>query len=355
MPPPETDPARIRAALARGEVRRVLAVRAARLGDTLHVLPALALLRGALPEAELTFLCAATARPVARAAPVDRVVAYPHKGRGPGPWLARRRAVRELGAPGAPDLVLGLEDKPWGRRLAARLGARFRHAAAEGGAHVVERKAAVLRPLGLWESGRPPPIRWAPAPGAAERVSPLLAGLPAPRVGLQVGSHGAGGLLRPRRRRDPSPGWLRATARALHAALGAGLLVHGGRGGREGRTARALARDLAGDGLPVAVAEGLDVDGLGAALAGLDALVSANTGPAHLAAAVGTPVVLLHGPSTPRALPWRAEGLAVLARGLACSPCRGTVHGRLCRVPRCLDELAPGDVADAVAGLVAAP
>ena len=56
-PLPKTDPAAIRAGLAAGSIRRVLAVRVARVGDTLHVRPALELLRAALPEAFVAFLC----------------------------------------------------------------------------------------------------------------------------------------------------------------------------------------------------------------------------------------------------------------------------------------------------------
>src|SRR5206468_2211649 len=65
----------------------------------------------------------------------------------------------------------------------------------------------------------------------------------------------------------------------------------------------------------VAGAHGLDLGGrtslaeLAEVLAGADAVVVGNTGPAHLAAAVGTPLVSLFAPTVPLARwrPWRVE------------------------------------------------
>ena len=52
-----------------------------------------------------------------------------------------------------------------------------------------------------------------------------------------------------------------------------------------------------------------------------DLVVCPDTGPMHLAAAVGTPVVALFGPTAP----WRTgpfgEGHVVLRTGADCSPC----------------------------------
>lgn len=348
----DTDPERIREALARGEVRRVLAIRVGRVGDTLHVRPALELLRAALPEATLVWLCSHYARAAARGAAVDACVPFPHKGRGLRASLGRRRARRELERQGPFDLALGLEDKPWGRRLAARLGCRFWHAESCVGVHVVERKAGVLAGLGLWDpaAGPPPPIRWSPAAPA-----PSFAELPRPRIGLQVGSHALRGLRRPRRRRDPNPAWLADFAARAHRATGGGFVVNAGRGGAEARAARSLARALARARLPHRLLAAADLDALGAALACLDALVSANTGPAHLAAALGVPLVLLEGPAASAvAGPWRADAARVLSLGLSCSPCGGTVHGRRCRVPRCLDELSPAAALAALRELLGA-
>ena len=329
----------------------MLALRAARVGDTLHVRPAVELLRRALPEAELTFLCSRYAAAAGRGLPVDALVPWDHKGRGLEARAQRRAARAQLEQLGPFELVVGLEDKPWGRALARELGAEF---AGEStwGEHVVERKAGVLVPLGLYDPARdgpPPPIRWSPTPAARDEARALLAELPRPRVLIQAGSHGSGWLLPPRRRRDPDPSWLAALARALTRELGAGIVLHAGRGGREAAAARRLARGLRLRGVALALLEGLDLDALGGVLSEVEGVVSANTGPAHLAAAAGTPVVVLEGPSTSAARPWRAAGAtAVLNRGLACSPCRGTQHGRGCHVPRCLDGLPVGQVVSAL-------
>jgi ADP-heptose:LPS heptosyltransferase len=328
------DPEAVRTAIAGGWVKSVLALRVARVGDTLHVLPALELLRGALPEARITFVCSDYAAAVGRGAPVDAVVPYPHKGRSPAAVVARRAARAALRAAGPFDLCLGLL---W-------------HSESVGGVHVVERKAGVLTPLGLWEPGQgpPPPIRWRSA------RAPLPLPGPPPHVGLQVGSHATRNWVAPRRRRDPTPGWLVETAFALHRNLGATPVVHGGSRGVEQRNAEAVGRELEARGVPHAVLLDLDLEQLGATLATLDAFVSANTGPAHIAAAAGVPVVLLDGPA-PRevAPPWRAGALRRVDLGLSCSPCRGTAHGRACRVPRCIDEIRPASVAQAVGDLLA--
>jgi heptosyltransferase-1 len=72
--------------------------------------------------------------------------------------------------------------------------------------------------------------------------------------------------------------------------------------------------------------------------------VTADTGPMHLAAALGTRVVALFGPTAPgRTGPFGA-GHRVVRLGISCSPC----FQRHCPEPRCLTALSPDAVLAAV-------
>jgi ADP-heptose:LPS heptosyltransferase len=96
-----------------------------------------------------------------------------------------------------------------------------------------------------------------------------------------------------------------------------------------------------------------DLATLAAVLDAADAVVVGNTGPAHLAAAVGTPVVSLFAPVVPLER-WHPWGVPVRVLGEQESPCRGT-GARECPVPGhpCLATVPVQQVADAVAELVA--
>jgi len=101
---------------------------------------------------------------------------------------------------------------------------------------------------------------------------------------------------------------------------------------------RAAVRDLGG---------ATSLAGLAEVLAGADAVVVGNTGPAHLAAAVGTPVASLFALTVPavRWRPWRVPH-ELLFVDVPCAGCRA----RECPVPGhpCVDGVTPADVLEAV-------
>jgi ADP-heptose:LPS heptosyltransferase len=96
-----------------------------------------------------------------------------------------------------------------------------------------------------------------------------------------------------------------------------------------------------------------DLRTLAAVLDGACAVVAGNTGPAHLAAAVGTPVVSLFAPVVPAAR-WAPYGIPTVLLGDQHAPCRDT-RARHCPVPGhpCLSGVDPADVVAAVSSLVA--
>jgi heptosyltransferase-1 len=75
-----------------------------------------------------------------------------------------------------------------------------------------------------------------------------------------------------------------------------------------------------------------------------DVLVSTDTGPMHLSAAVGTPVVALLGPTAP----WRTgpfgSGHQIIRAGIKCSPC----YKRKCDTRKCMEQISVRHVLDGV-------
>jgi ADP-heptose:LPS heptosyltransferase len=108
----------------------------------------------------------------------------------------------------------------------------------------------------------------------------------------------------------------------------------------------------------VAGASGRDLGGrtgwpeLAAVFAGARAVVVGNTGPAHLAAAVGTPVVSLFSPVVPAAR-WRPYRVPHVLLGDQNAACRDT-RARQCPIPGhpCLAKVTAVQVAEAVAELL---
>ncbi|MGI8698718.1 MAG: glycosyltransferase family 9 protein [Mycobacteriales bacterium] len=146
--------------------------------------------------------------------------------------------------------------------------------------------------------------------------------------------------------RAPSPARAAAMVDALVAA-GRRVVVTGGPAER-----RLTALVAGGLRDPVLDLGGrTDLAELAGVLQRADAVVVGNTGPAHLAAAVGTPVVSLFAPTVPaeRWRPWRVPHVLL---GDVSAGCAGS-RARTCPVRGhpCLDGVPLEDVVDAVAAL----
>ncbi|HEY2697306.1 MAG TPA: glycosyltransferase family 9 protein [Pseudonocardiaceae bacterium] len=130
------------------------------------------------------------------------------------------------------------------------------------------------------------------------------------------------------------------------ATAGHEVLVTGGPGERAltAFVAGTRATDLGGR---------TDLAQLASVLARADVIVAGNTGPAHLAAAVGTPVVSLFAPVVP-AVRWAPYRVPHTLLGDQQAPCRDT-RARVCPVPGhpCLTGVTVADVVSAVESLLA--
>jgi ADP-heptose:LPS heptosyltransferase len=143
--------------------------------------------------------------------------------------------------------------------------------------------------------------------------------------------------------RAPGPQWCAQLVRSLLAA-GRRVVVTGGPG--ETALTRAVAVDGAVDlGGATSLAELADV------LRRADAVVVGNTGPAHLAAAVGTPVVSLFAPVVPaeRWRPWQVPHVLLGDQSAACALSRAK-HCPVAGHP-CLDGVPVSRAAEAVGTL----
>lgn len=265
-----------------GGAPRVLVLRALGLGDLLAGVPALRALRRAYPGHELVLAAPAELAPVAAATgAVDRVLPAAAPGR------AVPRSLDWTGPP--PDVAVDLHGNgPPSHRLLSRLGPRrllaFAHPETPevdgppwyAEEHERERWCRLLRAYGI--DADPTDLRLPRPPG------------PSPAPGAVVLHPGAGA---------PSRCWpverYAVVAEALRAR-GRRVVVTGGADeadlvARLAKRADLPDTDVFGGGLPY--------DRLSALVAGARAVVSGDTGIAHLAVAHATPSVTLFGPVPP--------------------------------------------------------
>ncbi|MGY1716125.1 glycosyltransferase family 9 protein [Geodermatophilus sp. SYSU D01106] len=279
-------------------VTRIAVLRANFLGDLVLTLPALEALRAAYPDAEVTYLGAPWHPGLleGRPGPWDRVVVVP-------PWpgvrdepgadrgsLAVRRFLAEQRAEGY-DLAVqlhggGANSNP----LVAALGARVTAGARDTGAPPLDRwlpyahdQHEVLRCLDVVGLVGAAPVtlepRLAPTPGDAAAAAAVLPAGPAPLVALHPGAQDP-------RRRWP-PGCFAALADALADAGARVVLV--GSGDDDRRAADAIRAASSAPLLDLVGA--LSLPALAGVLARCRLVVANDSGPRHLAAAVGTATV----------------------------------------------------------------
>jgi ADP-heptose:LPS heptosyltransferase len=146
----------------------------------------------------------------------------------------------------------------------------------------------------------------------------------------------------------PARAWSPArNAEAIRALCAAGHAVVVTGGPDERALTAAVVADADASGV-IDLGGRTDLAGLASVLAGARAVVVGNTGAAHLAAAVGTPVVSLFAPTVPAAR-WRPWGVPHVLLGdqtIACAGCRA----RSCPIEGhpCLSGVTAGDVVAAV-------
>jgi ADP-heptose:LPS heptosyltransferase len=351
--------------------RRLLLLRLERIGDLLMTLDAIAAVRALAPAAEIDLACGTWNAGLAAMIPhVDRVVTLD------APWLERHgegarfgALIRWAGVQWAPrhyDVAINFEGDVRSHLLMSRSRApvrvgfdmagggpllthrvRFdptRHTAANSLALVAAAAPLIAGPDSRAEVPSDPSMRPLlrlpePALAAAGRVLAAAGPVGSPVIGL----HASGG----RQVKQWPPERFGQAVGRLAAETGAAVMLTGTSGDRPlvARTREALPRglrvvDVTGDG---------NLVDLAALLARCTLYVTGDTGPMHLAAAVGTPVVAVFGPSDPRryAPLVSRRRIVQIHDTLPCAPCNKIrLPPSHCRgiTPACLDGLLPDGV-----------
>jgi ADP-heptose:LPS heptosyltransferase len=321
---------------ARSTPSRVMIFRLERIGDLLMTLPAIAALRAALPGASIDLAVGSWNRDLARAiAGIDRVetldaawLARPARGDGPVALARRATAWRERRY----DLAINFEPDIRTNLALAALGARRTAGFHSGGggafldvslefdpaSHTADNMVRLVEAAvaGVAVTAVPPELgrnaeSLAIPETAAHHADALLRRMPTnPRIGVHV-SGGRAIKQWPEER-------FREVAVRLVEDRGASIVLTGTRHERAqiDVVRRALPAERVLD-----ISEEADILTVAAVLRQLDVYVTGDTGPMHLAHAVGTPIVAVFGPSDPARYAPRGLRDQIVRVDLPCSPC----------------------------------
>lgn len=331
------------------EPRKILLIKPSSLGDIVHAMPVVAVVKQHWPQAQLTWLVKREwAEIVTRIDGVDQVCAVDATVKG---WIGQALALRAQRF----DLVIDLQGLLRSALVARITGCARRVGFANGregspwwysqrvavpnpDMHAVDRYLLIAAALTVPVDAQPQfRFRLLSQDMTALRELFRRKGidLDAPWVAMNVSA------------RWPTKRWPAASFAAVATQLatrGIGPLVV--IGGPDEREASAQVRSLTA--CPVVDLTGETAIGLLPALMSKACtLITNDSGPMHVAAAVGTPVVAIFGPtSAVRTGPYGA-GHTVLTHDLACRPC----FSRVCRHAvsmECLESIAPEQVVAAV-------
>lgn len=326
-------------------VRRVLAVRLDNLGDLLMTTPAIAAIGESVPGVRLGLLTSSAGASLAAGLPfVDEVLTFD------APWVKSGEAALASQPPGVAErrLLELIRRKAYDAAVIftvctqsalpaallcrmAGIPLRLAHArenpygllshwvpevdrVQDGMRHEVERQLALVESVG-WRTDDTR-LRLRPSDAQRRRVAALLEaaglGVGAPYIVVHPGASAAS-------RRWPATRFGIAAA-AIARQTGAAVVFTG-----EHPEHLLIEQARLEMEVPSVSLEGqLDVGELAALIGGARLVLANNTGPAHVAAAAGTPVVVLYAQTNPQHTPWRVAS-RVMYHDVPCRNCLRSV------------------------------
>jgi heptosyltransferase-3 len=356
-------------AISLTSLRRALVIKLRHHGDVLLTSPVFSTLRQLVPGIEVDALIYDdTAEMLSHNPDISRVLTIPRKGRNLPLAAQARQELQLLGdlRNRHYDLLVHLTESWRGAWLARLLRPRlsvaeryptrrsgnfwknsFTHMAGtppQGGRHTVERHLDALRAVGLQPPAPRQPLRFVPGAEADGHIAGLLSQHAIARDRL-IHIH-------------PTSRWMfKAWTVEGYAATIAGLMARGYRvvmtaapAEKELRITNAIKALCSPD--LVDLSGKLSLKQLGAVIGAARLSVCVDSVPMHMAAAMGTPVVALFGPSSEHEWgPWQVPN-RIIVSGHSCRPCRldGCGGGK---ISDCLTTLRPADVLAAADSLLA--
>jgi heptosyltransferase-1 len=328
-------------------VNKFLIIRLGSLGDVVHGIPAAAALRRRYPQAQIDWMVDPRyVELLDLVEPLDRRIPFDPRdlARGRAAAWATLRDLRRSGYDAVIDLQGLLKSAVLARLVSARrtIGFPRRHLREPlarlfysdmpdpgGAAHVIRKSLGLLTAVGVDNMDVRFPLSIPRTPAAAQAAE-------------RIGSHEYAIV-------NPGAAWpnkrwpadrFGAVAAAIRAEFGLPSLVLWGPG--EQTLAEAVVAASHGG---ATVAPQTSIADLVAIARGARVMVSGDTGPLHIAGAVGTPVVALFGPTfVERNGPWSPRDV-VVARTDRCS----CLYERRCRhVTPCIDDIGVAEVVSAV-------
>ncbi|HXU45478.1 MAG TPA: glycosyltransferase family 9 protein [Thermoanaerobaculia bacterium] len=335
---------------------RILLLRTSALGDVVQALPVLGALRRHLPDARIAWVVEEWIAPLLAGHPdLDEIIPVRLRS-----WRKRpfeRATRRELGeslraiARFSPEVALDLMGNHKAGVLAAlsfaerRLGfaredrrepssaAWINEAVRPRGTHAVDRMLSLLDGLGLPAEPadfQPGKIRPGEIPEAERAGAPGSEPFALVHPGAGWGN-----------KRYPAARW-GAVARELRQRLGLETRIAADPGDRT------LAREVVEASEGAATVQEADIPEFVALARRAAIVLGGDSGPTHLAHALGRPVLMLMGPTDPAAHGPYAAPDSALSKRLPCSYC----HRRFDETKVCLLEITPGEVAERAAGIL---
>lgn len=354
---------------------RIVIARPDHVGDVLLTLPAATTIRRAIPGAQVAFLVRPEAAAVPRHCPdVTETLTVPF----PSPaadfdreaWQGPTAVVARLVARGRFDVaILARPADQWSGAILTAAGVPHRVGYADpatfpylteavpcvAGRHAAEEAVALavraLAVLGVRQPADPAPVvppRWRVTPSDIAEADQVLARVAEAAGDAPIVLHpGAGWRLK----RWPAERW-GALAAAIHARFRVAPLVTAGP--QEVELAARVVECAGGAAVPLPAP--VSLGGLAALYQRARVVVATDSGPLHLAAAVGAPVVGLYGPADPAVFGPLAPAVRarVVRVSLPCSPC-GLVIDPPCGAiehPACVTGVDVGSMVAAVAAML---